>query len=97
GDDMHLLSFRGALAKVLSTLVQNAVKHAYREAGDGARALQALKAGLQRLPDEPALYRAEALLLSGQGQPDQALEVAQQLKARDKTGWQGLLLEGDLL
>ncbi|MFX7090389.1 tetratricopeptide repeat protein, partial [Acinetobacter baumannii] len=70
---------------------------AYREAGDGARALQALKAGLQRLPDEPALYRAEALLLSGQGQPDQALEVAQQLKARDKTGWQGLLLEGDLL
>ncbi|MBA4217445.1 MAG: hybrid sensor histidine kinase/response regulator [Burkholderiales bacterium] len=33
GDDMHLLSFRGALAKVLSTLVQNAVKHAYREAG----------------------------------------------------------------
>jgi signal transduction histidine kinase len=33
GDDLHLLSFRGALAKVLSTLVQNAVKHAYREAG----------------------------------------------------------------
>jgi signal transduction histidine kinase len=32
-DDLHLLSFRGALAKVLSTLVQNAVKHAYREAG----------------------------------------------------------------
>lgn len=33
GDDLHLLSFRGALAKVLTTLVQNAVKHAYREAG----------------------------------------------------------------
>jgi signal transduction histidine kinase len=33
GDDLHLLSFRGALAKVLGTLVQNAVKHAYREAG----------------------------------------------------------------
>jgi CheY-like chemotaxis protein len=32
-DDMHLLSFRGALAKVLTTLIQNAVKHAYREAG----------------------------------------------------------------
>jgi signal transduction histidine kinase len=32
-DDLHLLSFRGALAKVLSTLIQNAVKHAYREAG----------------------------------------------------------------
>ncbi len=33
GDDQHLLSFRGALAKVLTTLIQNAVKHAYREAG----------------------------------------------------------------
>lgn len=33
GDDLHLLSFRGALAKVLTTLIQNAVKHAYREAG----------------------------------------------------------------
>jgi signal transduction histidine kinase len=33
GDDLHLLSFRGALAKVLATLIQNAVKHAYREAG----------------------------------------------------------------
>ncbi|RYE89833.1 MAG: ATP-binding protein, partial [Oxalobacteraceae bacterium] len=33
GDDLHLLSFRGALAKVLATLLQNAVKHAYREAG----------------------------------------------------------------
>ncbi|MGM9480489.1 response regulator [Roseateles sp. NT4] len=33
GDDLHLLSFRGALAKVLSTLIQNAIKHAYREAG----------------------------------------------------------------
>jgi len=33
GDDLHLLSFRGALPKVLSTLIQNAVKHAYREAG----------------------------------------------------------------
>lgn len=32
-DDLHLLSFRGALAKVLTTLIQNAVKHAYREAG----------------------------------------------------------------
>lgn len=32
-DDLHLLSFRGALGKVLSTLVQNAIKHAYREAG----------------------------------------------------------------
>jgi signal transduction histidine kinase len=32
-DDLHLLSFRGALAKVLATLIQNAVKHAYREAG----------------------------------------------------------------
>ncbi|RZJ05171.1 MAG: hybrid sensor histidine kinase/response regulator [Rubrivivax sp.] len=31
--DLHLLSFRGALAKVLTTLLQNAVKHAYREAG----------------------------------------------------------------
>jgi len=33
GDDLHLLSFRGALAKVLGTLIQNAIKHAYREAG----------------------------------------------------------------
>ncbi len=33
GDDLHLLSFRGALAKVLATLIQNAIKHAYREAG----------------------------------------------------------------
>lgn len=33
GDDLHLLSFRGALAKVLTTLIQNAVKHAYRETG----------------------------------------------------------------
>lgn len=33
GDDLHLLSFRGALAKVLTTLIQNAIKHAYREAG----------------------------------------------------------------
>jgi signal transduction histidine kinase len=33
GDDVHMLSFRGALAKVLSTLIQNAVKHAYRETG----------------------------------------------------------------
>lgn len=37
GDDLHLLSFRGALAKVLSTLIQNAVKHAYREAGGEVR------------------------------------------------------------
>lgn len=33
GDDLHLLSFRGALAKVMTTLIQNAIKHAYREAG----------------------------------------------------------------
>jgi signal transduction histidine kinase len=33
GDDLHLLSFRGALAKVLATLIRNAVKHAYRETG----------------------------------------------------------------
>ncbi|PZP29350.1 MAG: hypothetical protein DI603_16895 [Roseateles depolymerans] len=33
GDDLHLLSQRGALAKVLTTLIQNAAKHAYRETG----------------------------------------------------------------
>ncbi len=33
GDDLHLLSFRGALSMVLSTLIQNAIKHAYREHG----------------------------------------------------------------
>lgn len=70
---------------------------AYRQAGDGGRALQALKHGLRLLPDEAALYRGEAFLLTAQGQPDQALEVARQLQTRDKTGWQGLLLEGDLL
>ncbi|MFG6413213.1 ATP-binding protein [Roseateles sp. DC23W] len=36
-DDLHLLSFRGALAKVLTTLIQNAIKHAYREAGGEVR------------------------------------------------------------
>lgn len=36
-EDMHLLSFRGALAKVLTTLIQNAIKHAYREAGGEVR------------------------------------------------------------
>ncbi len=33
GEDLYLLSFRGALAKVLMTLLQNAVRHAYRETG----------------------------------------------------------------
>lgn len=31
--DRHLLSMRSALAKVLTTLIQNAMKHAYRESG----------------------------------------------------------------
>ncbi|MFG6466683.1 response regulator [Roseateles sp. BYS87W] len=37
GEDVHLLSFRGALAKVLGTLIHNAIKHAYREAGGVVR------------------------------------------------------------
>lgn len=70
---------------------------AYRQAGDNARALRALKHGVEVLPDEPALYRSEALLLNADGQPAQALQVARQLQARDKAGWQGLALEGDVL
>lgn len=69
---------------------------AYRQAGDNARALRALKQGIEVLPDEPALYRGEALLLNADGQPEQALQVARQLQARDKNGWQGLALEGDV-
>ncbi|CAM4018712.1 XrtA/PEP-CTERM system TPR-repeat protein PrsT [Roseateles saccharophilus] len=69
---------------------------AYSRAGDAARALQVLRHGIELLPGEPGLYRGEALLLIANGQPTQALEAARQLQAHDKTGWQGLLLEGDV-
>lgn len=62
---------------------------AYRQAGDNARALRALKHGVEVLPDEPALYRSEALLLNADGQPAQALQLPGDL--------QGLALEGDVL
>lgn len=88
----RLLALKPGLPQVHLWLAQ-----AYREAGDNTRALRTLKHGVEVLPDEPALYRGEALLLNADGQPAQALQIARQLQARDKTGWQGLALEGDVL
>jgi len=88
----RLLTFKPDLLQAHLWLAQ-----AYRQAGDNARALRALNHGIEVLPDEPALYRGEALLLNADGQPAQALQVARQLQARDKSGWQGLALEGDVL
>lgn len=100
GGDANLASKSFSRLQMLKPSLPQAhlwLAEAYRRAGDGARALQTLKHGVEVLPDEPALYRAEALMLGANGQGAQALQLARQLQSRDQSGWQGLMLEGDVL
>lgn len=65
--------------------------------GDTARALQTLQRGVEAQPDEAALYRAQAQLHMKLDESAQALRVVRQFRTRDRSGWQGAVLEAEVL
>lgn len=69
---------------------------AYKKVGDSTQAIQTLKRGIEVAPDYLLLYQTLTSMQSTQGQFAQALQTARQWQARDKNGWAGYLLEGDV-
>jgi putative PEP-CTERM system TPR-repeat lipoprotein len=70
---------------------------AYKKRGDFSQAVQTLRRGIEAAPDYAPLYQTLTALQSGNAQYPQALQTAKQWQARDKTGWLGYSLEGDVL
>lgn len=70
--------------------------NAHKKRGDFAQSVQALKRGIEAAPDYAPLYQTLAGLQTGNGQYAQALQTAKQWQARDKNGWIGYSLEGDV-
>jgi len=69
---------------------------AYKKVGDYKQAIQTLTRGIEVAPDYLLLYQTLASMQSTQGQPAQALQTARLWQARDKNGWAGYVLEGDV-
>lgn len=69
---------------------------AYRKRGDFPQTVQTLKRGIEVAPDYALLYQSLAAAQSLNGQYAQALQTAKQWQARDKNGWVGYQLEGDV-
>ena len=86
-----LVSLRPALPQPYLLLAA-----AQKKRGDFAQAVQALKRGIDVAPDYPLLYQTLVGLQMGNGQYAQALQTAKQWQARDKAGWIGYSLEGDI-
>lgn len=69
---------------------------AYRKRGDLTRTLQTLKRGIEVVPDYAQLYQNLVAVQSLNGQHSQALQTAKEWQVRDKNGWVGYQLEGDI-
>lgn len=69
---------------------------AYRKRGDLTRTLQTLKRGIEFVPDYAQLYQNLVAVQSLNGQHAQALQTAKEWQVRDKNGWVGYQLEGDI-
>ncbi|MBI3347403.1 MAG: PEP-CTERM system TPR-repeat protein PrsT [Burkholderiales bacterium] len=88
----RLVSMRPALPQPYLLLAS-----AHKKRGDFSQSIQALKRGIEAAPDYAPLYQTLAGLQTANGQYTQAIQTAKQWQARDKSGWIGYLLEGDVL